>query len=66
MQKGKEYIVIDELPEEQQAPLRKWLIGQTVPVILQEGENAHDCCYLWDYNKWLTYWKAGRSAPVTD
>lgn len=62
----KNYIVISELPEEQQAPLRTWLVGQTMPVIQEEGKNAYDCCWRRDYEKWLSYWKEGLSAPVTD
>jgi hypothetical protein len=62
LEKGRDYIVISELPEAQQAPLKKWLIGQTVPTIPGEG----DCCYSGDYDHFFTYWKFGQEAPVTD
>lgn len=66
MTKGEDYIVISELPEEQQEALKKWLIGQTMPVVEQEGENAHNCCYRRDYDHFLAYWQAGQIAPVND
>lgn len=66
MEKGKDYIVISELPEEQQAALREWLVGQTLPVVPAEGDKANDCCYRRDYDRFFTYWKAGQVAPVFD
>jgi len=66
MKKGKDYIVISELPQKQQTPLRQWLEGQTAPVVEEEGEKRYDCCYKWDYDKWLAYYKRGRIAPVDD
>lgn len=62
MRKKASHIVIDELPEEQRAPLRKWLIGQTMPVVPGKG----DCCFSWDYERFLKYWKKGQTAPVDD
>lgn len=66
MKKGRDYIVISELTQEQQASLRKWLEGQTTPVVKEEGEKQYDCCYRWDYDKWFAYYKRGRIAPVDD
>lgn len=66
MTKNIDYIVIPELPEEQREPLRKWLIGQTRPTVFAEGENAHNCCYKWDYDNWYESWKKGETARITD
>lgn len=51
--KGENYLVIPELPLEQQKPLNEWLAGQSCPLIEGEG----NCCYPWDYENWLKYWK---------
>lgn len=64
--KNETYVVIPELPEEQQRPFSEWLIGQTLPVIDDEGENRYNCAYKWDYDKWLAYWQKGKNAPVYD
>lgn len=50
-EKNVNYIVIEELPEDQQEPFSKWLYGQTVPIIESEGD--HHCAYKWDYDLWL-------------
>ena len=52
MKKGIDYIVIDELPIEQQEALKQWLIGKTIPSI--ENENGM-CCYIGDYNNFIRY-----------
>jgi len=64
--KNYDYIVISELPEEQQEPLKKWLYGQTLPIVYEEGKNSHNCCYKWDYLTWLKCWKKNKIAPVYD
>lgn len=60
------YIVISELPQEQQEPFNNWLFGQTRPLVEQEGENARNCAYKSDYNIWLNHWKKGQEAPMHD
>lgn len=54
------YVVIAELPQEQQEPFNKWLIGQTRPAIETEGDNKYNCAYRWDYDKWLKWHYVGR------
>ena len=61
-----DYVVIPELPKEQQKPLWKWLVGQTMPIVEEEGENARECCFKWDYDQWYEAWSRGRIAPVYD
>ena len=43
MKKNIDYILISELPEEQQLIFTHWLRGQTCPVV--EGEKDSDCAY---------------------
>ena len=52
MEKGIDYIVVDELPIDKQEPLKEWLIGKTLPSI--EGYEGM-CCYGSDYNNFLKY-----------
>lgn len=63
-QKGVHYVVIPELPEEQQALFTKWLDGQTVPIVGEEGENKFKCAYKWDYDQWYASWSKGKTAIV--
>lgn len=56
MKKNKDYVVITELPEEEQTPFVRWLAGQTRPLIEAEKENKWNCAYAWDYK----CWKEGR------
>lgn len=65
-EKQKFYIVIPELPKEQQEPFSNWLRNQTAPVIEEEGENRFNCAYRSDYNKWLSYWLKKQVAPIND
>lgn len=65
-EKGKTYVVIPELPENEQKPFSDWLTGQTLPIIDSEGENAYNCAWKWDYDKWKAYFEKGQIAPVTD
>jgi NOL1/NOP2/fmu family ribosome biogenesis protein len=44
----RKFPVIEDLPEEEQAPFREWLIGQTVPVN-DDGSHGY---YQWDYERW--------------
>jgi len=60
------YVVITRLPPEQQEPFRKWLDGQTVPIVPEEGIHADDCAWSHDYRHWLSNWLDGRDAPVMD
>lgn len=56
MKKGINYIVIDELPIEQQEGLKRWLRGQTVPTI--ENEKGI-CCYKNDYDVFMKFYYRG-------
>jgi hypothetical protein len=64
--KKEHYVVIPLLPTEQIEPFSKWLHGQTVPVIAEEGEYANQCAWLWDYKKWYEAWSRGRVAIILD
>lgn len=44
------YVRTSELPEDQRELYRKWISGQTVPVI----DGAPDASYAWDYHTFLT------------
>ena len=68
MKKNKEggYVVIHELPKEQQEPFKLWLEGQTVPIVEDEGENKLWCAFKYDYDKFLRSWKVGLVAPSID
>jgi hypothetical protein len=66
MIKDIDYVVIPELPKEQQEPFNKWLIGQTLPIVEKEGVFKYKCAYKWDYDKWLAYWERGKTAPIYD
>lgn len=56
------FIIISELPEDQKIPFKKWLRGQTQPIIW----DGVDCSYSWDYSIWYDYWIKNEEAPVTD
>lgn len=60
----KNYVILDELPEEQREPLEKWLVGQTLPAPPEAA--GRPCCWRWDYERWLAFWLAGKTAPVLD
>jgi hypothetical protein len=60
------YIVIAELPIEQQAPLNEWLRNQTREAIEHEGENKCNCCFYHDYLRWYDRWILGEKANVPD
>jgi len=47
---------IRDLPEAARAPFRKWLSGQTVPMIDGVPYEEQDAYYPWDYERW----KAGK------
>ena len=64
MKKNIDYILISELPEEQQLIFTHWLRGQTCPVV--EGEKDSDCAYKHDYDLWLKYYLKNKTAPVYD
>ena len=44
------YVRISELPENEQEPFRKWLIGQTLPFI--PNLEPQDAVFAWDYERW--------------
>ena len=60
------YIVIADLPAEQQAPLNQWLVGQTREAIEEEGENKYNCCFYHDYSNWYDNGIKGETAPNND
>ena len=57
MKKGEDYILISELPIEEQNPFQKWLLGKTRSIIEEEGINSMDCCYKLDYERWQAFHK---------
>lgn len=62
------YLVMADLPADQQDAFRRWIIEgeQTQPFMQQEGERAKDCAYVWDYERWYSYWSRGQPAPIVD
>lgn len=60
------YIVIADLPIEQQEPLSQWLIGQTREATEEESENKYNCCFYHDYSNWYDSWIKGKQATVND
>ena len=66
MQKNIDYIVVEELPAEQQAPFMNWLQGQTISVIPAEADKAFKCCEKSKYDLWLSFWMQGKQAPEDD
>jgi hypothetical protein len=43
---------IKDLPEDEQLPFRKWLVGQTCPYIVGVSYDEQDGYYQWDYDDW--------------
>ena len=43
---------IRDLPEAERVPFRKWLTGQTVPMIDGLPYEEQDGYYRWDYERW--------------
>lgn len=43
---------IKDLPEKEREPFRKWLTGQTVPLITSLAYDEQDAYYPWDYKQW--------------
>lgn len=41
-------IIVNQLPDSQREPFRKWLKGQTVTRV-----QGHTAAYAWDYNQWF-------------
>lgn len=60
------YIVVADLPMEQQAPLNEWLKNQTREAIETEGENKYNCCFYHDYCNWYEQWIKGEHAIPKD
>lgn len=46
------YPRIRNLPKKEQAPFRKWLAGQTCPLIKGVPYDKQDAYYVWDYEQW--------------
>ncbi|MCY1636387.1 hypothetical protein NQ163_18610 [Marinifilum sp. D737] len=57
MRKGIDYILISELPGEEQKPFQKWLYGKTRPIIDEVSIDPMDCCYKLDYERWRAFHK---------
>ena len=55
------YIKISELEKKFQEPFRKWMYGQTRPII----EGIDDAVYCWDYDRWLDWLLTGKE-PIWD
>ena len=61
------YVVILDLPENEQVPFTKWLDGQTRPIVEQEGlERKSYCAYKWDYDRWKEAFDKGIVANIYD
>jgi hypothetical protein len=43
---------IRDLPIDDQEPFRKWLRGQTFPIIKGVPGDEQDAYYEWDYQRW--------------
>lgn len=43
---------IKDLPKKERVPFRKWLRGQTVPLITSLPYDEQDAYYPWDYDQW--------------
>ena len=41
-----------DLPEEEQAPFLKWLVGQTRPLEAGVPMEEQDFYFPWDYDRW--------------
>lgn len=65
MVKGRDYIVISELPNIERQFFEAWLIGQTMPVIEHE-KDKFGCAYKWDYERFKEAYDKGKIAPVID
>ncbi|RUT72942.1 hypothetical protein [Ancylomarina longa] len=57
MKKEVDYILISELPSEDQEPFQKWLSVRARPVIEEEGTNSMDYCWRLDYERWKSFHK---------
>jgi hypothetical protein len=56
-----EYILISELPKNQQEEFTKFMAFQTMPAIYDEINKTYleGAVFSWDYENWLE-WKCGR------
>lgn len=48
---------IKDLPSQEQVPFRKWLSGQTCPLIEGLPYDQQDAYYQWDYDRWKEHLK---------
>lgn len=48
---------IKNLPKNEQKPFRKWLSGQTCPLIDGLAYEEQDAFYPWDYDQWKRHLK---------
>jgi len=60
------YVIITQLPKEQQKEFEKWIVGQTCHTIEKEGENMYNCAYYRDYSRWYDSWANGKRAEIYD
>ena len=66
---GLHYVVLEELPEDQQRPFSFWLEGQTMPAVVAEDIKYGKpvlCAYYEDYEKWYEAWRKGKIAEILD
>lgn len=57
---------IKDLPVAERKPFRKWLTGQTVPMIVGLPYKEQDAYYQSDYDTWKYSWDKGKIARITD
>ncbi len=54
MREARDWPRIRDLPEVERQPFLDFLVGQTIPTIIEEGVPAgtQDAYYPWDYDNW--------------
>lgn len=60
------FVIVRELPEDQQQEFSDWLLGITTPVVPEADAFYGEivlCAYSWDYEIWYDYWIQGEIAP---
>ena len=50
---GIRYVMVEDLPEPSRAKFNDWLVGQTRPIIEEEGNRSMQCAYEEDYFRWV-------------
>lgn len=49
---GLAFIRKSDLPDDLKEEFRKWLVGQTIPMPMLDGELVEDAVYPWDFDRW--------------